>query len=491
MCHWSWLALAGLGVVADPFDNFQLGNATRPLHERKVQFLDGYPGYNQDVEAVREKEARRLDDLAYLDYAGSGQYQDFQLRKNYEDLTTNAYGNAHSHNPSAEQTDSRLRQVRQKILDWFGVTAEEYTVIFTSGATAALKLVGETFEFKGGEFWYTRSNHNSVLGIREFAHRDGAPFKSLSRRDVEDALLPRLNSGARNGPPDGPRCLFAYPLKDNFAGDMWPARWAEQIRSHGLSDDCHWTVLADVAAFVSSTPLSLREFSVDYAALSFYKMFGYPTGLGCLLVRNGLERYMSKVYWGGGTVITADCDSRWCKMKGDTSSRFEDGTVSFLAINSLRYGFEALESLGGMQRITQHIAALTRHLSVELDSMRYFGRPVVTRYTSERLSPASNGIIAFNLHRPDGSTVNFSQIEMMASHYNIHLRGGCFCNPGACQDFLELTTQELVESSETRQSCSDPHNAFGKPLGAVRVSIGYLTTFEDVELFLDFLRGVI
>ena len=46
-----------------------------------------------------------------------------------------------------------------------------------------------------------------------------------------------------------------------------------------------WKVLLDAAAFVPTQPLDLRQYPADFVTISFYKIFGYPTGLGALLVR--------------------------------------------------------------------------------------------------------------------------------------------------------------------------------------------------------------
>jgi molybdenum cofactor sulfurtransferase len=46
-----------------------------------------------------------------------------------------------------------------------------------------------------------------------------------------------------------------------------------------------WKVLLDAAAFAPTQPLDLTAFPADFVAVSFYKMFGFPTGLGAMLVR--------------------------------------------------------------------------------------------------------------------------------------------------------------------------------------------------------------
>jgi molybdenum cofactor sulfurtransferase len=71
------------------------------------------------------------------------------------------------------------------VLEYFNASPEDYSCLFTSGATAALKLVGETFPWtQDSNFLYTMENHNSVLGIREYALAQGA---SACAVDIEEA----------------------------------------------------------------------------------------------------------------------------------------------------------------------------------------------------------------------------------------------------------------------------------------------------------------
>lgn len=43
-------------------------------------------------------------------------------------------------------------------------------------------------------------------------------------------------------------------------------------------------------------------------ALSYYKIFGYPTGLGALLVRKDALKHLRKRYFGGGAVSVSIAD---------------------------------------------------------------------------------------------------------------------------------------------------------------------------------------
>jgi selenocysteine lyase/cysteine desulfurase len=49
-------------------------------------------------------------------------------------------------------------------------------------------------------------------------------------------------------------------------------------------------VLVDAAKGCGTMPPDLSRFKADFVAISFYKLFGYPTGLGALLVRNGKHK---------------------------------------------------------------------------------------------------------------------------------------------------------------------------------------------------------
>ncbi|VDM53269.1 unnamed protein product [Angiostrongylus costaricensis] len=75
-------------------------------------------------------------------------------------------------------------------------------------------------------------------------------------------------------------------------------------------------------------------------------------------------------------------------------------------------------------------------------------------------------IIAFNLLRGDGSYTGYAEVgdlssyptiffwcsifevEKMANLFGIDLRTGCFCNSGACQKYLDLTNDQLLQIFE-------------------------------------------
>src|SRR5690606_3442188 len=103
-----------------------------------------------------------------------------------------------------------------------------------------------------------------------------------------EAQLTGVDPSARN--------LFAYPAQSNFSGVKHPLEWIEIAREMG------YDVLLDAAAFTPTSRLDLGKVKPDFVALSFYKMFGFPTGVGALLARRSALAKLHRPWFGGGTV---------------------------------------------------------------------------------------------------------------------------------------------------------------------------------------------
>ena len=185
-------------------------------------FRLNYPVYNSTshLDELRATEYNRLDEQGhiYLDYTGGGLYADCQLRDHMELLHNNVFGNPHSLNPTSQATTALCEHARAFVLEYFNASPDEYTVIFTSNASNALKLVGEAYPFKpDGQFLLLFDNHNSVNGIREFARAKGAaitylPVMPPDLRVGNSSLLLLLEK-----PVEGEHNLFAYPAQSSSA----------------------------------------------------------------------------------------------------------------------------------------------------------------------------------------------------------------------------------------------------------------------------------
>nr|XP_005586916.1 PREDICTED: molybdenum cofactor sulfurase isoform X1 [Macaca fascicularis] len=459
-------------------------------------------GYGYGPGSLRELRAREFGRLAgtvYLDHAGATLFSQSQLESFTNDLMENTYGNPHSQNISSKLTYDTVEQVRYRILAHFHTTAEDYTVIFTSGSTAALKLVAEAFpwvsqgpESSGSQFCYLTDSHTSVVGMRNVTMAINVTSTPVRPEDLWSAE----ERGASVSDPD---CqlphLFCYPAQSNFSGVRYPLSWIEEVKSgrlHPVSTPGKWFVLLDAASYVSTSPLDLSAHQADFVPISFYKIFGFPTGLGALLVHNRAAPLLRKTYFGGGTASAYLAGEDFYIPRPSVAQRFEDGTISFLDVIALKHGFDTLERLtGGMENIKQHTFTLAQYTYVALSSLRYpNGAAVVRIYSdSEFSSPEVQGpIINFNVLDDKGNIIGYSQVDKMASLYNIHLRTGCFCNTGACQRHLGISNEMVRKNFQAGHVCGDNMDLIdGQPTGSVRISFGYMSTLDDVQAFLRFI----
>lgn len=453
-------------------------------------FLQRYPEYQETsvLDELRATEFSRLDKQGhvYLDYTGGGLYGESQVRDHMEFLLANVLGNPHSTNPASAPITELVARCRARVLDFFNASPEEYTVVFTANASHALKLVGEAYPFSpGGQLLLTFDNHNSVNGIREFDRARSAVTRYLpvvppDLRITQSKLKEYLEEGEA-----GQAKLFAYPPQSNFSGVQHPLEWIE------LAQDKGWDVLLDAAAFVPTNRLDLDRWNPDYVALSFYKMFGYPTGVGALVARRRALEKLHRPWFAGGTITVASVQAdRHFLAPG--SEGFEDGTLNYASIPAVERGLNFIDSVG-IDTIHTRVSCLTDWMIDRLLTLRHGnGRPVIRLYgPAER--EARGGTVAINVYGADGVAVNHETVEERANEHNISLRTGCFCNPGAGEIALGLTQEELTvcfNRPDSRMTMEEFRQCIdGESSGAVRVSAGLVTNFEDMWKLVEFMSG--
>uniref|UniRef100_A0A8C7DAW5 Molybdenum cofactor sulfurase n=1 Tax=Oncorhynchus kisutch TaxID=8019 RepID=A0A8C7DAW5_ONCKI len=456
-------------------------------------------GYKSGFKDVIEREFSRTKGITYLDHAGTTLYPESLVREFYQDISRNVYGNPHSHNPSSRLTHDTVEHVRYRILQHFNTTPDKYSVIFTSGCTAALKLVAESFPWSpptamepASQFCYLTDNHTSVVGIRGVTSALGVVSLPVSPEEIEARARDVAQSECSSCQTPH---LFCYPAQSNFSGRKYSLGYVRGIQARKLYPACdsqgRWFVLLDAASFASCSPLDLQEHPADFVPFSFYKMFGFPTGLGALLVRNDTAALLRKAYFGGGTAAAYLAGENYYVPTPNIANRFEDGTVSFLNVIALNHSFDTLHKLtGGMDKVQLHTFGLARYTYMLLSSLCHGnGQPVAQIYSdSEFENPSTQGaILNFNLTDCHGQIVGYSQVDKLASLFNIHVRTGCFCNTGACQIFLGTTNQDVKSNLQAGHVCGDDVDLVdGRPTGSVRVSFGYMSTFRDCQNFLNF-----
>jgi selenocysteine lyase/cysteine desulfurase len=460
-----------------------------------ADFLDAYPEYEKTsrLDELRATEYSYLDECGhvYLDYTGAGLAARSQLEAHAARISAGCFGNPHSENPTSSASTRLVEQARAAVLRHFGATPDDYAVIFTPNATGACRLVGEAYPFgRRSRLVLTADNHNSVVGLREFARARGArvayvPISPPELRVRDGDVRAALSAGAGSRPG-----LFAYPAQSNFSGVQHPLDWV------ATAQDAGYDVLLDAAAYAPANRLDLSVVKPEFVAVSWYKVFGYPTGLGALLVRRDALSRLRRPWFSGGTIWGVSVQGGWHRLLPDEGA-FEDGTLNFLSIPDVTVGLDWIEAIGP-DLIHQRVSILTGWLLQRLAMLKHSnGAPLVRLYGPATLA-GRGGTVSFNFLDRAGHVIDERAVTRDAAAARISLRTGCFCNPGAGEWAFGLSRKDvrgpwwlaLAGGGFLRKrmtTVDDYLEVIGlESGGAVRVSFGLASNVADVEAFLDF-----
>jgi molybdenum cofactor sulfurtransferase len=427
---------------------------------------------------------------------------------------SNLYGNPHSMNAPAKLSGRLVDDTREKTLRFLGADPEHFDLVFVANATAAIKLVMESFKDLsitnklvdgdecGFRYLYHIDCHNSVIGVRETTDDNHYCFRN-------DAEVEQWLAGTSSQNDNNTLGLFAYPARSNMTGRRLSLSWPGILRrSTHLSHQDTYSPL-DAAALATSYPLnkvfSAPESAPDFTTLSFYKIFGYPD-LGALVVRKASGRILQwgRKYFGGGTVeaVTVLGKRPWFKNRGILHESLEDGTLPFHNIIALSAAIDTHERIYGpdpMTTISRHTNFLGKMLFDRMSALVHPNGVAVCRIykgaeSSYGDSSTQGATIAFNVVREDGQFVPYtSVVETLADERKIYVRSGQLCNPGGIASNLGYDTWHLKRLVANGHRCGSAHLTNteimnGKPTGVVRVSLGAMTTIANIDSLITFLQ---
>ncbi len=540
-------------------------------------------------ETRRDADFSRLDraGVAYCDHAGAPPYAESLVRECASALTSTLLGNPHSAHDAAGATSAAVDAARDATLEHFNAPLGEYAVVFTSGATAAMRLLAESFPWSPeSEFAYTRVNHTSVLGIRACAAAAGARVACVDvvRDDGDDddgdvgddasgASSARRTNASRDRRPglrlreraeiSAPRArpgpsraapvvsLFAYPSECNLTGERFdPALASSGARRRFSSEEKDrsggqpvFLTLCDAAKSAGLDPPDLSAPDApDFLACSFYKMFGYPSGVGALVARTSALALLKPRYFGGGTAAGVDADEAFYARR-DGAEGLEDGTLPFSSLLAVPRGFEWLAkqrepgetsggSRAGAKALDRRARAVAARAAAGLAALRHAnGRRVVRLYgagwletqhrleeeveekaveekaveaaveasvktveTASRPPPrpppgvVSQGpVVAFNVLRSDGAWTGYARVERALASRRVSVRVGCCCNPGACARLVGAAPGGARRLHASGKTCGDGVDLDdeGNPTGVVRASFGPGSVAEDADRLVE------
>jgi selenocysteine lyase/cysteine desulfurase len=475
-----------------------------------ASFLAAYPGYRDTaaLDELRTTEYGYLDqgNHVYLDYAGAGLAAQAQLSAQAQRLRGRCFGNPHSENPASTASTQLIERARGAVLQHFNAPRDDYAVIFTANASAACRLVGEAYPFSAdARLVLTADNHNSVNGIREFARARGAPteyvpFCSRELRVDADAVRAALSEPAPGRRASGRRVrrratvspagkhdtrlgLFAFPAQSNFSGVRHDLGWISLAQEQG------YDVLLDAAAYVPASRLDLSVVHPDFVPVSWYKVFGYPTGVGCLIARREALARLQRPWFAGGTITAVSVVGDWHALAAD-EARFEDGTPNFLQIPDVEFGLSWVKSIG-LDAISERVQCLTGWLLRRLAALRHSSGQPMARIYGPADTCRRGATVAFSLLDARGKAVDAGQVARRCGAAGISVRTGCFCNPGAAEAAFGLTPSDTARARRSiALTVEDYRDAAGAPGGgAIRASLGLVSNLQDAERFLSLIEA--
>jgi selenocysteine lyase/cysteine desulfurase len=447
--------------------------------EKFLQFLKDYPYYeNERLDAIREKFFPLLKDCVYADWTGAAPKPSSLIDSDADFQKKHLIGNPHSHHAPSALAMELAEEARTQVLYFFNADPDEYDVIFTANATGAILLL-HNYMFEGGDLLLTADNHNSVNGLRETAKRHGAIVR-YSPIDNDLQIIGSELERALSYPRATHNKLFCYPAKSNYSGVLHSLEWVSIAQEKG------WDVLLDAAAYSANNRLDLHFVQPDFVPISFYKIFGYPTGIGCLIIKKEKYEKLNKSFFSGGSILLVSVMKDFFAPETIGHARYEDGTINFAAMQPIVRGFEFMTSLG---KYTWRVKAITDWLRKALLAMNTEKNFIIVH------SPIGSDTVTFSITDESGCHIlDAWEFEQFANEHNVYVRTGCFCNPGVNEKLFgyEIDTYEKFYNDAILPSQITIENlrkySGDKPIGAIRASFGYANNFSDVERFAEVVK---
>lgn len=333
----------------------------------------------------------------------------------------------------AERATTAYELTRKKLATFLNAPSTDQ-IIFTSGTTAGINLVAQTFGRanieKGDQIIVSNLEHHSnIVPWQMIAQEKGAEIKVIPVSDEGvldiEAFKALLNSKVK---------LVAVNHVSNAIGTINPI-----VEIINLAHSVGAKVLIDGAQSVAHLAVDVQALDLDFFVFSAHKLFG-PTGVGVLYGKRELLENMPP-YQGGGEMI------KEVSFAGTTYNelpyKFEAGTPNIADVIALGAALDYLQAIPADALATQEEALLayaTEKLQV-IPGLKIVGT-----------APEKIAVISFVV---DG--VHPQDIGVLLDKFGIAIRTGHHC------------AQPLMER-------------YGL-VGTCRASFSFYNTFEEIDRF--------
>ena len=348
----------------------------------------------------------------------------------YEQDNANIHRGIHT---LAERATTAYELTRKKLSSFLNSPSTDQ-IIFTSGTTAGINLVAQTFGRanvgKGDQIIVSNLEHHSnIVPWQMIADEKGAEIKVIPVSDAGvldiEAFKALLNPKVK---------LVAVNHVSNAIGTINPI---EEIIS--LAHKVGAKVLIDGAQSVAHLAVDVQALDMDFFVFSAHKLFG-PTGVGVLYGKRELLESMPP-YQGGGEMI------KEVSFAGTTYNelpyKFEAGTPNIADVIAFGAALDYVQAIPSEALAAQEEALLayaTQKLQA-IPGLRIVGT-----------APEKIAVISFVI---DG--VHPQDIGVLLDKFGIAIRTGHHC------------AQPLMQRYEL--------------VGTCRASFSFYNTFEEIDRF--------
>ena len=376
--------------------------------------------------------------LVYLDNAATSQ-RPVSVVEKWNQITLKSNANLHRavHKLAADAT-AEYENARQAAADFIGA-GDAHTIVFTSGATAALNLVafcfGEACIKAGDQIIVTEEEHHSnIVPWQLMAQRKGLVLKVLPVDDNGRLCVEMLDDMLSGGKVR----LLSVAHISNVLGIVNPV---QEIVAKCHQYGC--AVMVDGAQGIVHQKVDVTAMDCDFYAFSGHKLYAAP-GTGVLYAKKQwLEEFPP--YMGGGEMIET---VRWTGTTfAKPPHKFEAGTQNISGVPTLVPAFG--------------IATQMREQSIDSEAI------AIKDYIYGTLS-TTPGIKLFGCpENPQDKIPLFS-----------------FCVDGVHHEDLALILDKMGFAVRSGQMCAEPlMDRFGVT-GMLRVSFAPYNTMQEAQQFI-------
>lgn len=338
--------------------------------------------------------------------------------------------------PLAAEATRAYEQVREEVRQFIGA-ARSREIVFTSGTTAGINLVAQSFAASrlqpGDEILISAMEHHAnLIPWQQLCKQKGATLRIIPINENGELLLGKLpellNDRTR---------LLAITHISNSLGTINPIKSITQ-----LAHERGVPVLVDGAQSIAHYPIDVVDLDCDFFVFSGHKMFA-PGGIGVLYAKSSFLEEMQPYQFGGEAIRSVTFEET---IFAPAPTKFEPGTPNVEGAIGLGAAIHYINAIG-REHIAAHVQTLLAYATgrlTEIEGLRIIG-------TAREKSAIISFMLA-GIHPHDAATYfGEAGIALRAGHHCTQPVMQFFGVPGTLRASFSMynTTAEIDQLVET------------------------------------------